>query len=190
MARRPQPKKREPKRKRLTKELRAMAEAKRLAKLLAEAPPASPGALAPPALIADPRLAPAYQFWKDHADKLSALGTLEHIDRFMFALYSIYVADFVLAERDILDRGYSVMVKTISGDRMPRENPSVGRRDFAMKMIIQMSAAFGLTKVDRLSISKLVRGTDMEGTLFDTPQKPKSESDDPGEPHKWDKYLQ
>lgn len=39
--------------KRLTKAERAIAEAKRLAGLLADAPPASGGALAPPAFIAE-----------------------------------------------------------------------------------------------------------------------------------------
>jgi phage terminase small subunit len=158
--------------KRLTKAERAIAEAQRLARLLADAPPASAGALAPPALIADPRLAAAHRFWIDHAEQLRGLGTLENLDRVTFAMFCVYVADFIAAEDDILAKGYSVKVKTISGDLMPRENPSVARRDHAAKMILEMSRLFGLSKIDRLNISKLARGSDLESTLFNQPDRP------------------
>ena len=154
------------KRKRLTKEQRALAEAQRLAALLADAPATSSDALAPPAFIADPRLAAARKFWVDHAEQLRALGTLERLDRFTFAMFCVYVAEFVEAEDDILAQGYSVKVKTISGDLMPRENPSVARRAFATKMILEMSRMFGLSQVDRLNISKVARGSALEGDLF------------------------
>lgn len=174
--------------KRRTKAERAVAEAERLARLLAEAPAASDGRLAPPAFIADPRLAPALRFWKEHAPQLEALGTLEAIDRFTFAMFCVYVAEFIAAEDDILTKGYSVLVKTVSGDRMPRENPSVDRRDLAAKMILEMSRMFGLSKVDRLNISKLARGTALEGTLFDPPTEPKTtkENESDGE---WSRLL-
>lgn len=159
--------KRAKRKKRITKTQRAVAEAERLARLLADAPASSPGALAPPALIADPRLAPAQKFWNDHAPQLQTLGTLGRLDRFVFALYCVYVAEFVAAEDDILTQGYSVRVKTISGDMMPRENPSVDRRNFAAKMIAEMSAMFGLSQVDRLNISKLARGAGQQVDLFD-----------------------
>src|SRR5262249_7474239 len=48
-----------------------------------------------------------------------------------------------------LVKGYSVMVKTVSGDKMPRENPSVARRDFAAKMTVDLSSKFGLSPQDR-----------------------------------------
>ena len=116
--------------------------------------------------ITDPRLAPAYKFWNDHAEQLRDLGTLEYLDRFTFAMFCVYVAEFIAAEDDILASGYSVKVKTVSGDLMPRENPSVARRDHAAKMILEMSRLFGLSKIDRLNISKLARGSDLENTLF------------------------
>ena len=98
--------KRQPK-KRITKTERAIAEAERLARLLADAPAASPGALAPPALLADPRLAPALRFWNGHAEQLCAIGTLKALDRFTFAMFCIYVGEFIAAEDDILAQGYS-----------------------------------------------------------------------------------
>jgi phage terminase small subunit len=162
------------KRKRISKAARALAEAGRLAGLLADAPPAHAGALAPPAFITDPRLAAAHRFWKDHAEQLRDLGTLERLDRFTFAMFCVYVADFIAAEDDILATGYSVMVKTVSGDKMPRENPSVARRDGAAKMILEMSRLFGLSKIDRLNLSKLARGSELEGTLFGVPAPDRS----------------
>lgn len=142
-------------RKRLTKAERAIAKAERLARSLADAPvlDGSP-ALTPPAFIADPRLAPALRFWGDMSPHLVKIGTLQHVDRFAFAMLCVYAADFVEAQDDILAKGYSVMVKTISGDRMPRENPSVWRRDFAAKMVLDMSKAFGLTKLDRMNLTR------------------------------------
>ena len=139
-------KKRTKHKKRLSKEQRAIAEAERLAAMLASAPAASSNALAPPAFIADPRLAAAGKFWADHAEQLQTLGTLDRLDRFTFAMFCIYVGEFIAAEDDILAHGYSVKVKTVSGDRMPRENPSVARRDFAAKMILDCLECSGSRK--------------------------------------------
>ncbi len=176
--------------KHLTKAQRAVAEAQRLARLLADAPPASAGALAPPAFIADPRPAAAQRFWVDHAEQLRQLGTLENLDRVTFAMFCVYVADFIAAEDDILTKGYSVSVKTISGDLMPRENPSVARRDHGAKMILEMSRLFGLSAVDRLNLSKLARGTELEGTLFDARSSAeRKESKEDARPSKWSEFL-
>ncbi len=152
--------------KRLTKAERAIANAERLAQLLVSAPAAADGLLAPPAFITDQRLAPALQFWKEHAEQFSKLGTLEQPDRFTFAMLCVYAAEFVAAEDDILASGFSVKVKTISGDRMARENPSVARRDFAAKMILDLSRSFGLTKLDRLNLARLGRAANAAPSLF------------------------
>ena len=56
-------------------------------------------------------------------------------------------------------------MKTVSGDMMPRENPSVARRDLAAKMILEMSRMFGLSQVDRFNISKIARGAGLQGDL-------------------------
>ena len=153
-------------RKRVTKADRAIANAQRLARLLLAAPPTDDLPLSPPAFLTDKRLAPALQFWKEHAPQFIKLGTLEQVDRFAFAMLAIYAAEFIEAQDDLLAMGYSVMVKTISGDRMPRENPSVERRDFAAKMVLEMSKSFGLTKLDRLNLSRLVRRTCDAPSLF------------------------
>jgi hypothetical protein len=154
------------KRRRMTKGERAIANAARLAKLLVAAPSEGDGVLAPPKLIKDKRLAPALQFWREHAAQFQKLGTLEQPDRFAFAMLSIFAAEFVMAEDDILARGYSVNVKTVAGSFMPRESPSVGRRDFAAKMILELSRSFGLTKLDRLNLGRAERFSTTSPDLF------------------------
>jgi phage terminase small subunit len=153
-------------RKRMTRDERLAREARRLADLLI----ATDAAItAPPAMLNDPRLAMARQFWDDHAPRLARLGTLDELSRVNLALLSVYVADFVIAEDDILQHGFSVRVKTISGDRMPRDNPAVARRDHAAKMIIDLGRHFGLTKLDRMNLQRLRRGAGV-GPLFDDVQ--------------------
>lgn len=151
--------------KRKSKTEKAIAEAERQAKLLA-LPRAAETADAAPAYLDDPRLAPALAVWNEYAPRLDRLHLLAQLDRHTFALFCIYAAEFVVANEDVLTKGYSVLVKTISGDKMPRENPSVGRRDHAAKMVIEMSSKFGLTPSDR---NKLLRDGAMrldEQTLF------------------------
>jgi P27 family predicted phage terminase small subunit len=142
---------------RRTKAQKAADEAARLAGLLAAAPAEADDALAPPAYIADPRLAPALATWRELAPRLSALMLVEHIDRTMFALFCYYHAEFIAAVDDLLRTGYAVAVKTVSGDRMLRRNPSVDRRDKAADMLMDLAKRFGLTKLDRFALFKAER---------------------------------
>lgn len=163
--------------KRKSKTEKAIAEAERLAKLLA-APRASDETSGdPPAYLNDPRLAPALAVWGEYAPRLDKLHLLARLDRHTFALFCIYAAEFVIANEDILVKGYSTRVKTVSGDYMLRENPSVSRRDFAGKMVLDLSTKFGLTPADR---NKLLRDGAMhfdDQTLFGrTLERPTAEA--------------
>jgi P27 family predicted phage terminase small subunit len=152
--------------KRKTKTEKAIAEAERYAQLLALPRDSSETSGSPPAYLSDPRMAAALAVWSEYAPRLDQLHLLAKLDRHTFALFCIYAAEFVIANEDVLAKGYSVMVKTVSGDRMPRENPSVARRDFASKMILELSSKFGLTPADR---NKLLRDGAMrfdDETLF------------------------
>jgi phage terminase small subunit len=154
----------------LSKEERLAREARRLADLLIVA---DAGVTAAPALLNDPRLAIAKQFWADHAPRLAAIGTLDDLSRINLALLAVYVGDFVVAQDDILDHGFAVRVKTISGDMMPRENPAVARRDYAAKMILELGRHFGLSKLDRLNLQRMRNGRpDSMLPLADAQQKP------------------
>jgi P27 family predicted phage terminase small subunit len=128
--------------------------------MLADAPIEGDDYLAPPRFIDDPRLADAVAVWKEYAPRLDRLNLLARTDRHMFALFCVYVSEFVRAQDDILTKGYSVLVPTIAKDangnpgKMPRENPSVARRDNAAEMMLDLSVKFGLTPLDR---AKLIR---------------------------------
>jgi P27 family predicted phage terminase small subunit len=167
--------------KRKTKTERAIAEAERQAKLLAL--PRADEIAEAPAYLTDARLAPALAVWREYAPRLDQLHLLARLDRHTFALFCIYAAEFVVANEDILTKGYSVMVKTISGDKMPRENPSVSRRDHAARMVVEMSSKFGLTPADR---NKLLRDGAMrfdDETLFGrTIVQPQAPGEQPAEP--------
>jgi len=144
---------------------KAVAEAERQAKLLA-LPRADETSDSPPAYLDDPRMAPALAVWREYAPRLDKLHLLARLDRHTFALFCVYAGEFVVANEDVLIKGYSTSVKTISGDRMLRENPSVSRRDFAAKMVLDLSTKFGLTPSDR---NKLLRDGAMrfdDETLF------------------------
>lgn len=134
--------------KRKSKTERAIAEAERLATLLVSARSQTPSD-GKPGYLLDARLKPASAMWDDYAPRLDRLHLLSQLDLHLFGMFCIYAAEFVAANEDILAKGYSVMVKTISGDKMPRENPAVARRDFAAKMTIDLSSKFGLSPHDR-----------------------------------------
>lgn len=138
---------------RKTKAEKQLADATRLAELLATAPGAEQDPLAPPAFL-DQRSAPALAVWKEYAPRLHGLNMLDAVYRHTFALFCVYMGEFVTANEDILAKGYSVMVKTISGDKMPRENPSVSRRAEATKYILQLSENFGFTPLDQYKLLK------------------------------------
>lgn len=142
------------------------------AKLLAAAgDPADLQAL--PVFINDKRLAPAIEVWKEYAPRLDKLQLLTTLDRHTFAMFCIYVAEFALANRDILEKGYSIMVTTVAGSKskakgsqMPRLNPSVDRRDHAAKMMLDLAAKFGFTPLDRAKLISLQAMREDEQTLF------------------------
>jgi phage terminase small subunit len=140
--------------KRKTRVERQIAEAERLAEMLASVPPRAGDPLAPPAFIADPRLKGALAVWTEHAARLQRINLLDVEYRNLFAMFCVYMADFVAANDEILKKGYSVNVKTISGSMMPRENPNVSRRDVAADYVLKLSAKFGLTPLDYYALMK------------------------------------
>jgi phage terminase small subunit len=140
--------------KRKTKVEKQIAEAQRLADLLAAAPARPNDPASPPQFITDPRLKGALAVWEDHAPRLMRINLLDADYRHTFAMFCVYMADFVAANDEILRKGYSVNVRTVSGSMMPRENPSVSRRDVAADYILKLSAKFGLTPLDRYGLMK------------------------------------
>lgn len=150
--------------KRKTRIERQIAEANRLAKLIASAP-IEHGNLAAPGLISDPRLAPALAFWREVVPLLEARHVLDSADRFQLAMLSYWWCEFVLASDDIMRRGYAVMVKTVSGDKMPRISKSVSRRGEAFDNIAELSTKFGLTPLDRYALHRAAKASFLSAQL-------------------------
>jgi P27 family predicted phage terminase small subunit len=168
--------------KRRSKTERQIAEAEALAALLAAAPSESGDRLAPPVLLTDPRCAPALAVWRDYVPRLAKINLFGELDRHTFAIFCVYCAEFAAAQQDILERGYSRDVKTVSGDVMPRVNPSVDRRDTAQKIILEMAKRFGLTPLDKYALIGAQSAN--PGALFDPPaqQPSRQESSSPEPP--------
>lgn len=130
-----------------------------------------------PAFLADKRLAAAQTIWRDYAPRLDRLHLLSTLDRQHFAMFCIYAAEFVLANRTLLDNGYETRVLTVVGAKldaherddsayMLRENPALSRRDYAAEMMLKLGEKFGFTPLDR---NKLIAAHAMrndEETLF------------------------
>jgi len=141
-----------------------------------------------PVFLTDMRLAAAQTIWREFAPRLDKLHLLTALDRYSFAMFCIYAAEFVLANRDVLDKGYSVMVTTIAGakskakgNQMPRLNPSVTRRDFAYGVMLDLGQKFGLTPLDRANlISKHALNADDE-SLFGRSRTPVAPAADPAD---------
>jgi len=142
--------------KRKSRIARQIEEANRLAALITSAP-INAGEMAAPGLIHDRRLAAARAVWNEVVPLLQSRHVLDDGDRFALALYCYWWGEFVAAADDIARRGYSVMVKTISGDKMPRKNASTSRRDHAFDKIAELSAKFGLTPLDRHALHRAAK---------------------------------
>lgn len=151
---------------RKTKAEKQDEQAQKYAALLATAPAEENGdILAPPAFM-DSRFAGALVIWKEYVPRLTKLNLFEPLDRHTFALFCVYLCEWVIANEEIQEKGYSVDVKTVSGDMMPRENPAVGRRDNAFKFVMELSKRFGLTQLDRYALMGHQASSPLGG-LFD-----------------------
>ena len=74
--------------------VRAMvAEADRVAKLLAQAPAESADVLAPPAMLVDPVYAPALRVWRELVPELRRTHRFSALSRDQFAMFCVYFGD-------------------------------------------------------------------------------------------------
>jgi P27 family predicted phage terminase small subunit len=153
--------------KRKTKVERAIEEAAERAKLLASLPPESTGTLSPPAIIDHPMFAEAVAIWRVLVPELSANNLFNPtLDRYTFAAYCIYQAEFYAAHRRVVEKGHTFMGKAIAGGKRPWKNPDVDVRDAAFKAALSLAQEFALTPTARSKIEKM-HSTMPNGPLFD-----------------------
>lgn len=131
--------------KRKTKVQRMVEEAERVASLLANAPADAADAFAPPIFLNDPLVAPALRIWRDYAPELNRTHRLRPLHRLNFAMFCVYMGEWIAATEDIRQKGKWQKVKTVSGGYMERTRPVVAFREIAYRNVLELSKEFGLT---------------------------------------------
>ncbi|CAO4174937.1 phage terminase small subunit P27 family [Methylorubrum populi] len=114
--------------------------------------------LHPPAFLvgteADPALAEALEIWRELATHLLRRNLLDRLDRYAFARWCVYQAEWIDATRTIQREGLTRMVSTVSGDAMPRRHPAAMHRDRVELSMAKLEAAYGLTPADRYKVMR------------------------------------
>lgn len=129
-----------------------IAEAERVAQLLAAAPSDGDDVLAPPAMLNDPLAAAALKVWQDYAPELRRTQRLGKIHRLSFAMFCVYMGEWIAACEDIRQNGYSQKVKAVAGGVMERMRPVVAWREMAYKNATDLGGLFGLTPREEYSL--------------------------------------
>ncbi|MGJ0505620.1 MAG: P27 family phage terminase small subunit [Methylocystis sp.] len=136
----------------MSKADRALAEAERLASVIAAAPAESSDPFAPPAMLLDERLKPALTVWRELAAELKQFNIVSNLDRYTFAVLCISVADYMAAVDNILVNGPQYWAKTHGGNKMLRTNPAVMVKERLGKFIFDAAAEFGLSPLRRYAL--------------------------------------
>ncbi|WP_426043690.1 P27 family phage terminase small subunit [Caulobacter sp. DWR3-1-2] len=126
-------------------------EAERIAELLSSAP--SSDVMSPP-VLSDPMFAPALVVWRELAPELHKTHRLPKESRLIFVQLCVYMAEWLGAEVDIAEHGYTQRVKTVAGGYMERKRPVVDRRERAFDNVMRLSEEFGLTPHDLYALFK------------------------------------
>ncbi|PZU95613.1 MAG: hypothetical protein DI527_00975 [Chelatococcus sp.] len=108
--------------------------------------------LRPPARFARKDFADERAVWMAVAPRLKT--TLRASAEFQAPLvaYCDAVARYNRSVLELRRKGYVVMVKTVSGDEMPRTNPNEKIRQQALAEILQLSDRFGFTPRDNFAL--------------------------------------
>lgn len=135
--------------KRMSKAARALAEAERLAALMAAAPAESNNPLAPPAILEIPALLPALEVWRRYVPRLRDMNIIKpEIHRDMFALFCIHLADYYKAVQEVAEKGSEYRTKT--GFIRPRRAALL--KEHLPPVLMDMSKKWGLTAIDFYSL--------------------------------------
>lgn len=139
--------------KRLSKAERQRLETERLAGLMAAAPAAGADPLSPPAFL-DERFGPALAIWREYAPKLAATNRLGELHRHTFALFCVYMGEWVAANEEIVTKGATQRIKNVSGSYREVDRPAVSRRATAFAAVMELSEHFGFTPHDEYALMK------------------------------------
>ncbi|GAN52089.1 phage terminase, small subunit [Methylobacterium sp. ME121] len=96
----------------------------------------------------------ALRIWRELAPHLQRRNLLDRMDRYAFARWCVYQAEWIEATQTIRTEGISRMVKTVSGDEMLRRNPAALHRDKVELAMVKLEASYGLTPADRYKVMR------------------------------------
>lgn len=166
--------------KRRSKADRDAEESARIAKLLA--PLVGPIAELP-AMLQDPRYAPAAVVWRQMAPELRRTHRLPKESEFFFVQLCVYAQEWTQATDDLHTNGFSQSVSTVAGGKMERRRPKTLDRQVAFNNCLDLAARFGLTPHDMYALFKdqVQVATRNPGLFGDDRQaaKPEPESNTP-----------
>ena len=129
---------------------KAAAEAAKVRKLLA--PSAAQADL--PAMLADPKYAPAAEVWRKLAPELRRTHRLPPEAEFQFVQFCIYAQEWVTVTDDLHLNGFTQQIKTVAGGKMERRRPISVDRQLAFDNCKDLSSRFGLTPTEMYSLFK------------------------------------
>jgi len=125
-----------------------------LAKQLAGAAPESTEPFAPPAVLERDELQPALAVWRYYAGEMAERNMSDALYRDAFAMFCIEVADYYAAVLDLAQNGWTQRVKTVSGDMMIRDRPTVRQRDNCFRRAKTLADEFGLHLAAKIRIDR------------------------------------
>lgn len=138
--------------KRMSKAERARAEAARVAGMIAAAPAESADAFAPPQMMLDPRLAPAIAVWRELVPDLRSMNILKTVDRLVFAMFCLLVADYWAARKDVLENGHYMWWQPAHGNKKRVKSPASDDVVHLTKVILDMAKEYALTPLARYAL--------------------------------------
>lgn len=127
------------------------SDAERIAAMLSAAATSDP--LIPP-MLTDPMFAPALAVWRDLAPGLAKTHRLPQESRLIFVQLCVYMAEWLSAQVDVAENGFTQRVKTVAGGYMERKRPVLDRRERAFDNVMRLSGQFGLTPHDLYALFK------------------------------------
>lgn len=129
--------------------------------------------LRPPAFLTDGKGDDAFKLavkiWREQAPNLLRRNLLDRMDRYAFARWCVYQAEWIEATQTIKTEGITRMVKNVNGDEMPRRHPAANHRDRLELAMGKLEAAYGLTPADRYKVMRDQAANPLGG-LFDDDQ--------------------
>lgn len=130
---------------------KAAQEASRVAALVA---PVSAEVGALPAMLQEPKYAPAAEVWRRLAPELRRTNRLPRESEVLFLEFCIYAQEWVSQTDDLHTKGFTQRIKTVAGGTMERRRPMVLDRQQAFQNCLQLSPKFGLTPMDMYDLFK------------------------------------